>query len=310
MPTTRPILSQRNFNFKQPKRKSQQAKQHFTSINVSLKPQRQKHSQATHNFLNCHCGYNEVCSSHRCCCCMSAQSFTHKSHKITILTTDSYKQLFVLITMLLTVLSVQPLTLTMAAPSEHAQHYQQLTPSQAQLLVQTHNSPYETNHHRQLQEILLAQKQSHKHDHQQRHYYYNNQHNYYRHQPLPQQLTTDIPLPKEGANEEERLRKREISWHDYYNSIMQSQVINWYNPCGGISKMDEKPVKRKRPPPIKKVSLNTSKGIFLIQTFFSLYYGWHYKSFSYLHFIVLDCRRPRNVKVLIPLRKIFFVYSL
>lgn len=197
---------------------------------------------------------------------MLTQSFTHKSHKITTLTTDSYKQLFVLITMLLTVLSAQPSTFTMAAPLEQPQQYQLRQTQQRQ--QQQYNLPYDTLQHSQLQEILLTEKLQYKHDY---HYNYLN-HNHHLRQHLRQhQLETDFVVNEnngEDNDEEERLHKREISWHDYYNSIMQSQAINWYNPCGGISKMEGKPVKRKRPPPIKKVSFKSYAQDYYKELFF------------------------------------------
>ncbi|KAI8126871.1 hypothetical protein CVS40_3205 [Lucilia cuprina] len=170
---------------------------------------------------------------------MLTQSFTHKSHKITTLTTDSYKQLFVLITMLLTVLSVQPSTFTMAAPMQQQLQLQyqpqqyQLTQPQLQPLEQ-HNLPYDFLHQQpsQLYEILLAEKQH---------------------------LETDNVRTRREEMENianlvdvDKIFKRQINFHDSYHITMQSQTINWYNPCGGIHKMAEKPVKRKRPPPIKK----------------------------------------------------------
>lgn len=90
---------------------------------------------------------------------MLTQSFTHKSHKITTLTTDSYKQLFVLITMLLTVLSVQPSTFTMAAPLQQPQQYQLTQPQ-----LQQHNLPHDTLHHSQLPDILLSDEKVHTYD--------------------------------------------------------------------------------------------------------------------------------------------------
>lgn len=98
-------------------------------------------------------------------------------------------------------------------------------------------------------------------------------HNHQRHRQQQrhlqhQQLETDlIRNEAEENDDEDKIHKREISWHDYYNSIMQSQAINWYNPCGGFSKMDEKPVKRKRPPPIKKVSFERALFIYFLKCF-------------------------------------------
>ncbi|KAM7348805.1 uncharacterized protein ACRADG_007993 isoform 2-T2 [Cochliomyia hominivorax] len=205
--------------------------------NTKLFHQKQQ-LHTTISCSNCCCySYKTVFS---CNFCMLTQSFTHKSHKITTLTTDSYKQLFALIAMLLTVLNVRPSTFTMAAPLDQPQQYH----------LQQHNLPYNTFHHppphsnhthqeKPLQETLLAV-------------------NIYRQQQNQQhrKLETEIFINRENdfkdMEEAERLRKRDISWHDYYNSIMQSQAISWYNPCGGILMMNEKTMKRKRPPPIKK----------------------------------------------------------
>ncbi|TMW45815.1 hypothetical protein DOY81_009105, partial [Sarcophaga bullata] len=107
----------------------------------------------------------------------------------------------------------------------------------------------------------------HDHDHDHDNYHRHHQHQTQQQQQQLKQVETDLNrnLKKSKANiiryersnngdddDEDRLRKREISWHEYYQRIMQSQAINWYNPCGGISLRNETPVKRKKPPPIKK----------------------------------------------------------
>ena len=202
---------------------------------------------------------------------MQKYTTTHKIHKITTRTiTDSYKQLFVLITVLLTILSLQPTTiLTMAAPLEPQHNYQQHflhTYHQQQQQLQP-QQPQPS----QLHEIMLAERHRYDHDNYINHHYRHHQKQQQQqqsqqHHQRQLQIETDLNrnLKKSKANiiryersddDEDRLRKREISWHEYYQRIMQSQAINWYNPCGGISLRNETPVKRKRPPPIKKVSL-------------------------------------------------------
>lgn len=159
---------------------------------------------------------------------MLTQSFTHKSHKITTLTTttDSYKQLFVLIAMLLTVLSVRPSTFAMAAPLDQPHQYRLTQPQLQQ--QQQHNLP---------SNIL-------------QHHHSNHHHN----TAVDHHLETDLNLNRENiedeGNEEERLHKRGVSWNDSYNSIMQSQAINWYNPCGGYLN-DQAIAKRS---PVRKVN--------------------------------------------------------
>ncbi|XP_075157203.1 uncharacterized protein LOC142230447 [Haematobia irritans] len=189
---------------------------------------------------------------------------THKIYKITSLTTDSYKPLFVLITMLLTVLSVQQSSaavIPLAAATAKAASLQQLATAitQRHNLQQHHpppdhplNVPYHhrhnyRHHHRRLQQHLNQQHppQPHPEIHLNLLLDTNGDHDDYGH--LLGQSETDID------NVERLLHKRHMDFATYYRKTMNSDNIEWYNPCGGHHVDVNKKPKAKSKPPIKKI---------------------------------------------------------
>lgn len=175
---------------------------------------------------------------------------THKIYKITSLTADSYKQLFALITMLLTVLSVQQSTFAMAAPLQ-----QQSSSSQPTQLVLHHELPTQDNY---------VQPQSSHHYHHQTRYPHDHDQNHRLRQPHPEHQLHLLLAENDDNNQHhhrqletgtteagERLHKRHISWQDYYFGTMNYTEDAWYNPCGG--QYDDSQKKSKSKPPIKKV---------------------------------------------------------
>lgn len=69
--------------------------------------------------------------------------------------------------------------------------------------------------------------------------------------------TSLLPVENNLTNEELILRslhKRQTTWHEIYAQTMQSQRLDWFNPCGG-QYLNQRQVKKGRRPPLKKVSL-------------------------------------------------------
>lgn len=227
---------------------------------------------------NCNCQQRHHClGGGRCCSCQFWWMLTlgtHKIYKITSLTIDSYKQLFAVITMLLTVLSVQQSNAAFAmavpvrasvssssappasAPSQAAQDLSVLAsvPVQQHNLLQHHTkhlhslAPLTRMQHGHLQHpeaqlnLLLDNTNNNNNN------INNNHHNNANHHHYEHQSETDI------ATEERLLHKRHTSWHDLYDQTMNSNDIVWYNPCGGhyVNINDSKTAKKKSP--MKKVS--------------------------------------------------------
>ncbi|XP_058977446.1 probable serine/threonine-protein kinase roco11 [Musca domestica] len=202
---------------------------------------------------------------------------THKIYKITSLTIDSYKQLFAVITMLLTVLSVQqsnaafamavpvrasvstsssssssPSAPPASAPSQAVQDLSVLAsvPVQQHNLLQHHtkhlhsSAPLTRMQHGHLQHpeaqlnLLLDNTNNNNNNNINNNHHNNANHHHYEHQS-----ETDI------ATEERLLHKRHTSWHDLYDQTMNSNDIVWYNPCGGhyVNINDSKTAKKKSP---------------------------------------------------------------
>ncbi|XP_073832049.1 uncharacterized protein [Musca autumnalis] len=214
---------------------------------------------------------------------------THKIYKITSLTIDSYKQLFALITMLLTVLSVQQsnAAFAMAAPTTNSLLLSSSSPplspspqaivlaaaAAASVPVQQHNllqhhsarlpsrmmpNNPRTRRHLQHPEApqfnLLLDETNNNHNNNNNNNYNDNNHHRRRHHPrhYQHQSQTDIDT------EERLLYKRQTSWDDLYARTMNSQDIAWSNPCGGHyvntndnSNNNKKLIKKRTP--IKKI---------------------------------------------------------
>uniref|UniRef100_A0A1B0FJL4 Uncharacterized protein n=1 Tax=Glossina morsitans morsitans TaxID=37546 RepID=A0A1B0FJL4_GLOMM len=66
--------------------------------------------------------------------------------------------------------------------------------------------------------------------------------------------TSLLPVENNLTNEELILRslhKRQTTWHEIYAQTMQSQRLDWFNPCGG-QYLNQRQVKKGRRPPLKK----------------------------------------------------------
>ncbi|KAL9880024.1 uncharacterized protein ACN2A1_011677 [Glossina fuscipes fuscipes] len=66
--------------------------------------------------------------------------------------------------------------------------------------------------------------------------------------------TSLLPIENNLTNDELILRslhKRQTTWHEIYAQTMQSQRLDWFNPCGG-QYLNQRQVKKGRRPPLKK----------------------------------------------------------
>uniref|UniRef100_A0A1I8Q1F6 Uncharacterized protein n=1 Tax=Stomoxys calcitrans TaxID=35570 RepID=A0A1I8Q1F6_STOCA len=160
----------------------------------------------------------------------------HKIFKITSLATNSYIQVFVLITMLLTVLSAQQSSAAQAAPTQISWATMNATARQHHNLLKHLYSHHHLHHRLQLHHpAVQASAKSHlplalkQHPASQLPFLpdANDDSQYAQRHDTRNQLETDID------GEKRFLRKRQLTWHAFYTKTMNSSNIAWQNPCGG-----------------------------------------------------------------------------